>query len=80
MITILFFARLKDEVGKDQVQLADEFVGKSIAQIQQALVAQGMKALQGNNVLTALNQNFCSQDTIVNAGDEVAFMPPVTGG
>lgn len=80
MINVLFFARLKDQVGQPELQLANEFVGKTIAEVQQALIAQGMTALQDDSIRTALNQDFCATDAIVSDGDEVAFMPPVTGG
>ncbi|WP_069469877.1 MoaD/ThiS family protein [Candidatus Marithrix sp. Canyon 246] len=32
------------------------------------------------NLLIAINQEYADKDAIVNAGDEVAFFPPVTGG
>jgi sulfur-carrier protein len=31
-------------------------------------------------VLCAVNLAYCQSDTALNAGDEVAFFPPVTGG
>ncbi len=80
MINVLFFARLKEDVGQGQMQLDDSFVGQSIAQLRQHLIAQGMSALQDDSIRMALNQNFCSADHKIQAGDEVAFMPPVTGG
>lgn len=80
MITVLFFARLKDDIGKEQIQLEDSDGGKTIAQLQQTLIAQGMTALQDDSIRVAVNQNFCTPDTIIQAGDEIAFMPPVTGG
>jgi molybdopterin synthase sulfur carrier subunit len=80
MINILFFARLKDQIGQAELQLGDDMAGKTLAELQQELIAQGMTALQDDSIRIALNQNFCNADAIVKAGDEVAFMPPVTGG
>ena len=80
MIKILFFARLKDQIGQAELQLDDDMAGKTLAELQQELIAQGMVALQDDSIRIALNQNFCNADVIVKAGDEVAFMPPVTGG
>ena len=80
MINILFFARLKDQIGQTELQLGDDMAGKTLAELQQELIAQGMTALQDDSIRIALNQNFCNADAIVKAGDEVAFMPPVTGG
>ncbi len=80
MINVLFFARLKDQVGQGELQLDDDQAGKTIAQVQQELIAQGMAALEDESIRVALNQNFCTLDTVIKTGDEVAFMPPVTGG
>lgn len=80
MIKVLFFARLKDQIGQAEYELTDDMAGKTLAEIQQSLIAQGMDALQDESIRIALNQNFSSADAIVKSGDEVAFMPPVTGG
>jgi len=80
MINVLFFARLKDQVGQAELTLGNEIVGKTVAELQQTLIAQGMVALQDDSIRIALNQDFCAPDTVINDGDEVAFMPPVTGG
>lgn len=80
MINVLFFARLKDQIGQADLQLEDDQAGKTIAQLQQELIAKGMTALQDDSIRVALNQNFCAADSVIKAGDEVAFMPPVTGG
>jgi molybdopterin converting factor small subunit len=39
-----------------------------------------MSSLHDDSISIAVNQNFCTADTVINDGDEVAFMPPVTGG
>ena len=80
MINVLFFARLKDQIGQAELVLEDDMAGKTLAELQQELIAQGMTALQDGSIRIALNQDFCTGDAIVKAGDEIAFMPPVTGG
>lgn len=80
MINVLFFARLKDTIGQAELKLETELAGKTVAELQQVLIAKGMVALQDDSIRIAVNQNFCNSDTVVNDGDEVAFMPPVTGG
>lgn len=80
MINVLFFARLKDTIGQAELKLDTEFAGKTVAELQQALITKGMIALQDDSIRIAVNQNFCSIDTVLNDGDEIAFMPPVTGG
>jgi molybdopterin synthase sulfur carrier subunit len=80
MIKVLFFARLKDDVGQAELELNDDKAGMSIAQLQQELINQGMQALADDSIRVARNQNFCSPESEIQAGDEIAFMPPVTGG
>lgn len=80
MINVLFFARLKDAIGQTEIKLESEFSGKSVAELQQVLIEKGMVALQDDSIRIAVNQNFCDVDTVIYDGDEVAFMPPVTGG
>lgn len=80
MITVLFFARLKDDIGKAKIQLDNRYSGKTIAELQQELITQGMKILQDDSIRVAVNQNFCTPEATINEGDEIAFMPPVTGG
>jgi len=80
MITVLFFARLKDDIGKAKIQLDNSYNGKTIAELQQELIIQGMKVLQDDSIRVAVNQNFCTPEATINEGDEIAFMPPVTGG
>ena len=80
MINVLFFARLKDTIGQAELKLDTELAGKTVIELQQILIDKGMVALQDDSIRIAVNQNFCSNDTVVNDGDEVAFMPPVRGG
>lgn len=80
MINVLFFARLKDQIGQEKIQLENDVVGKTVTEIRQYMIEQGMTALQDSSIRIALNQTFCNYDAIVQAGDEIAFMPPVTGG
>jgi molybdopterin converting factor subunit 1 len=80
MITVLFFARLKDQVGQAELHLESDHAGKTAAELQNILIAQGMTALQDDSIRIAVNQDFCTAETLVKDGDEVAFMPPVTGG
>lgn len=80
MINVLFFARLKDEVGQADMQIDDGYAGNTIAQLQQHLIEQGLTSLQDSSIRVALNQKFSETDVVLHSGDEVAFMPPVTGG
>lgn len=83
MIEILFFARIREQLGVDRLQwpLASAV---SLAQLRQQLIEQRgelwQSVLMADNILISLNQTVVAEQAIVNQGDEVAFFPPVTGG
>lgn len=77
---VLFFGRLKDFVGvsEDAYELAD---GAAIEQIF-AHYAERYPRLAAfrSSVVASRNREFASWKTVVHCGDEVAFLPPVSGG
>ena len=82
MLTILYFARLRDVLGCASETLATPpaTVRDLIAQ----LVARGgvwQAELGGARVFrVAINQEMAQLDDAIPAGAEVAIFPPVTGG
>lgn len=83
MIEILFFARIREQLGVDRLEWPlDKTL--SLAQLRQQLIEQRgelwQSVLMADNILMSLNQAVVAEQTLVNPGDEVAFFPPVTGG
>ncbi|EHV9686437.1 molybdopterin synthase sulfur carrier subunit [Vibrio parahaemolyticus] len=85
MIKVLFFAQTRELVGIDSVDLDGQF--DTVEAVRAHLVEAGAEkqgkwdlALEPGKLLAAVNQSIVPLDTQVNAGDEVAFFPPVTGG
>lgn len=81
MIEILFFAQVRELIGVSALQLPAEF--RNVEALRQALCARGDRwalALESGKLLVAVNQTLVDTAHPVNAGDEVAFFPPVTGG
>src|SRR5258708_16053549 len=79
-VRILFFGMLKDAAGKS----ADEIELDEGASVRDLLVRCGgqmprLKASMGS-LAVAVNQQYAGPDTKLNAGDEVALLPPVRGG
>lgn len=75
-IHVLFFASLRDEMGRGNDEL-DAANIKTVADVWSA-ISDG-KAMP-NNLLMALNQDYVNAEAVVQDNDEVAFFPPVTGG
>ncbi len=84
MIKVLFFARIREQLGIDSMEVEYLESLKTLADLQQHLVAQGgadwRAALGAENVLRAVNLEQTGPDQVLADGDEVAFFPPVTGG
>jgi molybdopterin synthase sulfur carrier subunit len=76
MIKILYFASLREQIGRgsDAIELK-----QPMSALDAWKQATGRDALT-DNLLIAINQQYVSQDTLLKDGDEVAFFPPVTGG
>lgn len=81
MITVLFFAQVRELVGTDRLELTENY--PTVESLRQVLSQKGERwalALEDGKLLAAVNQSFVSSDHPLTAGDEVAFFPPVTGG
>lgn len=83
MIRILYFARLREELGRagDEIEPGGLV---TVADVVNALCQRGdpwaVALGEGQTVLAAVNQEMARPETPVRDGDEVAFFPPVTGG
>ncbi len=79
-VSVLFFGMLKDVTGiaTDQIDLPEP---ASLSTVWDHYSRQfpAMAAMR-NHVRLALNHEFAKPDTAVAPGDEVAFLPPVSGG
>jgi molybdopterin synthase sulfur carrier subunit len=82
MIKVLFFARLREQLSTDSLQLsASENMTTGLIRQQLANTDElWAKVMSADSLLVAVNQQITDWSHSVNAGDEVAFFPPVTGG
>ena len=83
-IRILYFALLRDALGRAQEELEVPEDMPTVAGLREWLRGCGepYATALGNarRVRAAVNQEMAEPDDAVKAGDEVAFFPPVTGG
>ena len=73
MLTVLAFARYRDLLGFERVEL-------SAAPTLDALLADPRFAKLPKDALLAVNQEFADRGAALKDGDEVALLPPVSGG
>lgn len=85
MVRAVFFASLREAVQSDvlEIELGE---GAGLADLRRCLAARlgadQVAALDAADVRVAVNQRLVhdGEDAVLATGDEVAFMPPVTGG
>lgn len=80
-ITVRFFASLRETVGVDTLELPrQESIEGLLLELQAQLSKSAYSAICAENVRLALNQELITRATPLRDGDEVAFLPPITGG
>ena len=74
------FARLCDIVGSNEIE-RDVAIGTTVRMLWDNLIADfaGLEAY-GESLSSAVNAEYARMDVVLNDGDEVAFLPPVSGG
>lgn len=81
-ITVKYFASIREALGCGSEEVPTS--AQNLAALRDQLIARNaVYAAQlgrQNTVRMALNQTMCNETTLLNAGAEVAFFPPVTGG
>jgi len=79
-VTVRLFARLRDIAGSSE--LTREVVPEStIESVWKTLVEEfpDLSAYR-RSISTALNADYARMEETVHEGDEIAFLPPVSGG
>jgi molybdopterin synthase sulfur carrier subunit len=84
MVKILYFAKLREDLGKNVEELDLPGDIATVAALRSHLMARGgawaTVLAQGKALRVAVNHEMADATTPVKPGDEVAFFPPVTGG
>ena len=79
-VTVRLFARLRDITGA--AELTREIgAGATIGTVWRGLVAEYPELAQyEQSISSAVNTDYARMNDSVGDGDEVAFLPPVSGG
>jgi MoaD family protein len=79
-VTVRLFARLRDITGSSEL-IRDAEPGSTIGVIWGTLVSEYPDlAIYERSISSALNADYARMDQVVGDGDEIAFLPPVSGG
>ena len=79
-VTVRLFARLRDLAGSGEL-IRDVAGPATVSTVWQSLVAD-LPALRDyeRTMSVAVNADYSKMSAAVSEGDEVAFLPPVSGG
>jgi len=83
-LTLVYLARLRDAFGAAGERVVLPADVTTTAQLREWLAARGgawaIELAPGRAVRIAVNHDIAQAETPVRPGDEVALLPPVTGG
>ncbi|MED1410124.1 MULTISPECIES: molybdopterin converting factor subunit 1 [Bacillus] len=77
MIDILLFANLQEEASKSTLQIDCENI--TVAEVKDILIKK-YNVVISNEIMVAINEEYVNEDDIIQTGDVVAMIPPVSGG
>jgi molybdopterin converting factor small subunit len=79
-VRVLFFGRLKEIAGRadDEVELVEGAPIESVFALYSAQYPE--LARYRGSLVASRNQEFAAWSTPLHAGDEIGFLPPVSGG
>jgi sulfur-carrier protein len=83
MISIHYFASLREHVGTDVETLAlptDNTIEGLVKTLKARNGVWAQAFDSSNQVLAAINHQMAQPEKTIQDGDEIAFFPPVTGG
>ena len=79
-VTVRLFARLRDIAGASELA-RDIAPGATIGAVWRELAGEFPDlAPYERSVSSAVNADYARMDDVVREGDEIAFLPPVSGG
>ncbi|WP_028399730.1 molybdopterin converting factor subunit 1 [Ectobacillus panaciterrae] len=77
MITVLLFAHLQEQIGERELKLA--VPAMTVAEFKSMMEAEyGLS--DAGTIMIAVNEEFANDHDMINDGDTVACIPPVSGG
>lgn|GEM_PF-142605 len=78
-LRVLFFGVLRDTFGSEE--MLEQFPGRTVADVVSYYrVLSPELALLWEKIAVAVNQQYARGSAELHAGDEVALLPPVSGG
>ena len=79
ILQVLTFGIARDIVGASTLPV-ETGAGTTVSQLKQQLLASYPQFGSLSSLLIAVNAEYGSEETVLREGDEIALIPPVSGG
>ena len=82
MITVKYFASLKAiaEKEEEQIEIQSSISMDQLSDIISKTSPKMADIIRDNKIMISVNQEMADAETVIHDGDEVAFLPPFSGG
>ena len=82
MIKLKYFASLKAiaEKEEEQIEVQSSISVDQLSDIISKTSPKMADIIRDNKIMISVNQEMADADTVIHDGDEVAFLPPFSGG
>lgn len=82
VVKVRFFAHLKEKIGQEEMtlNLPDSASLKQLLIALESATPSAKQITQNNTLRVAVNQEIVEENTVIRDGDEIAFLPPFSGG
>jgi len=79
-VRLLLFAVLREIVGQEELEL-EVATATTVGEVLEKLSAENPRiAAMADVIQVAINQEFAECNTELESGDEIALLPPLSGG
>lgn len=78
-VTVLLFGITKDLIGKQKLQIDLPKV-ITVSDFKKILEEKYPELVEINSIAVAVNSEYAFDNELINANDEIALIPPVSGG
>lgn len=79
-LNILAFGLAREVVGMQSVELIIDSTAITVSELKDLLLSKYPKLVQQGGFMIAINTEYASDNTAVKDGDEIAIIPPTSGG
>ncbi|MDF4222970.1 MoaD/ThiS family protein [Maribacter sp. M208] len=79
-MNVLFFGITKDIVGGSEISISDVAKPLNVAGLKKRLIDSYPEFSKLNSLAVAVNNEYADDNVILTGNEEIAIIPPVSGG